>query len=139
MSIEENKRLVRRYFEDAPRNPDACDEIFAPTFQFHAIVHTGVTPQTVESSPEDEKAFYEHHQSVWGGWHFKIEEMIASGAVAKKGSYPEDALLETARQLAREHTHVSTSFLQRKLHIGYPRAARIMEQLEEEDDKGEEG
>ena len=79
MSIEENKRLVRRYFEDAPRNPDACDEIFAPTFQFHAIVHTGVTPQTVESSPEDEKAFYEHHQSVWGGWHFEIEEMIAEG------------------------------------------------------------
>jgi predicted ester cyclase len=79
MSIEESKKLVRRYFEDAPYNPDACDEIFAPTFQFHAIVHTGVTPQTVECTPESEKAFYERHKSVWGGWHMKIEEMIAEG------------------------------------------------------------
>jgi steroid delta-isomerase-like uncharacterized protein len=79
MSIEENKKLVRRYFEDAPYNPDACDEIFCPTFQFHAIVHTGVTPQTVECTPESEKAFYERHKADWGGWHVKIEEMIAEG------------------------------------------------------------
>ena len=69
MSLEENKALVRRYYEDAPFNPDACDEIFAPSFQFRAIVHTGLTPQVVESSPESEKAFYEWHKSVWGGWH----------------------------------------------------------------------
>ena len=55
MSLEENKALVRRYFEDAPFNPDACDEIFAPSFQFRAIVHTGVTPQTVESNPQSER------------------------------------------------------------------------------------
>ena len=73
------KKLVRRYFEDAPCNPDACDEIFAPAFQFHAIVHTGVTPQTVECTPESEKAFYEQHKSVWGGWQVTINEMIAEG------------------------------------------------------------
>jgi len=33
--------------------------------------------------------------------------------------------------LAREHDNVSTSFLQRHLRIGYPRAARLMEELEE--------
>jgi predicted ester cyclase len=79
MSIEENKKLVRRYFEDAPYNPDACDEIFAPSFQFHAIVHTGVTPQVVESDPHSEKAFYEQQKVVWGGWRMTIEEMIAEG------------------------------------------------------------
>jgi ketosteroid isomerase-like protein len=79
MSIEENKKLVRRYFEDAPYNPDACDEIFAPTFQFHAIVHTGLTPQVVECTPESEKAFYEQRKTVWGGWNITIEEMIAEG------------------------------------------------------------
>jgi ketosteroid isomerase-like protein len=26
-----------------------------------------------------EKAFYEQHISVWGGWHVKVEEMIAEG------------------------------------------------------------
>ncbi|MFC1864996.1 DNA translocase FtsK [Chloroflexota bacterium] len=61
-----------------------------------------------------------------------IEELITSQTTARKGSFPQDSLLETARQLAEEHPHISTSYLQRKLHIGYPRAARIMEQLEEE-------
>ncbi|MBI2860525.1 MAG: DNA translocase FtsK [Chloroflexi bacterium] len=48
-----------------------------------------------------------------------------------------DPLLEQARALAQEHKQISTSFLQRRLRIGYPRAARLMEQLEEEEDKGE--
>lgn len=30
MSLEENKASARCYFEDAPFNPAACDEIFAP-------------------------------------------------------------------------------------------------------------
>ncbi|GAH23614.1 unnamed protein product, partial [marine sediment metagenome] len=49
-----------------------------------------------------------------------------------RGGYTQDPLLEAARELAQQHEHISTSFLQRRLHIGYPRAARIMEQLEEE-------
>lgn len=67
----------------------------------------------------------------------KIEELISPLAAGKRGGFPEDPLLDTARQMAREHTHISTSFLQRKLHIGYPRAARLMEQLEEESAEGE--
>ena len=43
-----------------------------------------------------------------------------------------DPLLEEARRLAIEHNRVSTSLLQRRLHVGYPRAARIMDILEEE-------
>lgn len=77
MSLEENKALVRRYFEDAPCNPDVCDEIFSPRFQFHAIVHADISPQVIECTPQSEKAFYERHKSIWGGWHLTIEEMIA--------------------------------------------------------------
>jgi S-DNA-T family DNA segregation ATPase FtsK/SpoIIIE len=44
----------------------------------------------------------------------------------------EDPLLERARELAQEHTRISTSLLQRRLHIGYPRAARLIDQLEAE-------
>ena len=70
----------------------------------------------------------------------KIDELVPSVTAGGKGGLPDDPLLEAAQQLAEDHTHISTSFLQRKLHIGYPRAARIMEQLEEEEgeDKGED-
>jgi S-DNA-T family DNA segregation ATPase FtsK/SpoIIIE len=44
----------------------------------------------------------------------------------------QDPLLDQARELAQEHTRVSTSLLQRRLHIGYPRAARLIDQLEAE-------
>jgi S-DNA-T family DNA segregation ATPase FtsK/SpoIIIE len=44
----------------------------------------------------------------------------------------EDPLLDRARELAAEHNRVSTSLLQRRLRIGYPRAARLMDMLEDE-------
>ena len=43
-----------------------------------------------------------------------------------------DGLLEEAIALLREQERASTSLLQRRLRIGYPRAARLMDQLEEE-------
>ena len=44
---------------------------------------------------------------------------------------PPDPLLEEAKHLAQEYKHISTSFLQRRLRIGYPRAARLMEDLQQ--------
>ncbi len=44
----------------------------------------------------------------------------------------DDPLFEAARDLATQHSRVSTSLLQRRLHIGYPRAARLIDLLEEE-------
>jgi S-DNA-T family DNA segregation ATPase FtsK/SpoIIIE len=56
----------------------------------------------------------------------------------------DDALIEEAIQIAAELDHLSISLLQRKLGIGYPRAARLMDQLEERgivshDDDGGKG
>jgi S-DNA-T family DNA segregation ATPase FtsK/SpoIIIE len=48
------------------------------------------------------------------------------------GEEERDALLEDAIALLREQERASTSLLQRRLRIGYPRAARLMDQLEEE-------
>jgi len=69
----------------------------------------------------------------------KVEGLVSPLTTGKKEGFPEDPLLEAAKQLLEEHKHISTSYLQRKLRIGYPRAARIMEQLEEGSAKGEEG
>jgi len=44
---------------------------------------------------------------------------------------PPDPLLEDAKRLTQEYKHISTSFLQRRLRIGYPRAARLMEALQQ--------
>jgi S-DNA-T family DNA segregation ATPase FtsK/SpoIIIE len=44
---------------------------------------------------------------------------------------PPDPLLEEAKRLAQEYRHISSSFLQRRLRIGYPRAARLMEELQQ--------
>lgn len=42
-----------------------------------------------------------------------------------------DMLLEAAIELAQKQDYLSTSFLQRRLRLGYPRAARLMETLHE--------
>ncbi|MDH7485502.1 MAG: DNA translocase FtsK [Anaerolineae bacterium] len=49
-----------------------------------------------------------------------------------EGAAQEDELFDQAVALVRDYDRVSTSFLQRKLRIGFPRAARLMEILEEE-------
>ena len=53
-------------------------------------------------------------------------------AQVKRAREAEDELLDKARQLALESRDVSASYLQRKLQIGFPRAARIMDTLKEE-------
>ena len=43
-----------------------------------------------------------------------------------------DEMLDKAIELAHQSKKLSTSLLQRRLRIGYPRAARLMDQLEDE-------
>ena len=43
----------------------------------------------------------------------------------------DDSLLEAATELALQHSRISTSLLQRRLHVGYPRAARLIDMLEQ--------
>jgi S-DNA-T family DNA segregation ATPase FtsK/SpoIIIE len=50
-----------------------------------------------------------------------------------EGEDDDDNLLEQAIQLAEGRDSISTSFIQRQLRIGFPRAARLMDQLEERD------
>jgi len=83
------------------------------------------------SDPEIERLVY-----FWGGQRkeepdrLKMETLVAAAPSGTIGGHPRDPLLEQAKELARQHEEVSTSFLQRRLHIGYPRAARLKEQLD---------
>lgn len=85
---------------------------------------------TFVSDPEIERLVnFWANQRRPGTTAIRFEEMKE---LASKQREEEDSLLDAARQLALEHKHISTSFLQRRLRIGYPRAARLMEKLQEE-------
>jgi len=55
------------------------------------------------------------------------EEMLAEETMLAD----RDDLIEKAIQVVRETQRASASLLQRRLHIGYPRAARLVDELEE--------
>jgi len=61
-----------------------------------------------------------------------FDEVAEPVTLSQRLASTPDPLLGEAKRLAQEHKHVSTSFLQRRLHVGYPRAARLMETLEQE-------
>ncbi len=84
------------------------------------------------SDPEIDRLvyFWSSQQPEAAPDKLKMDTLIATTPAGTIGGHPRDPLLEQARELARQYENVSTSFLQRKLHIGYPRAARLMEQLE---------
>lgn len=104
------------------------------TYWRTAAVQVGVsqpdmtTDRGPESEPEPQKATYgqpaaNKTESV------SAEQAPWAGLVAEADK---DDLLPEAIKLVTESGRASTSFLQRRLGIGYPRAARLMDLLEEE-------
>ena len=73
--------------------------------------------------------FWGNQRQMTGSINF--DELAELASLSQRMALP-DSLLEEARRLAQEHKHISTSFLQRRLRIGYPRAARLMETLKQE-------
>ena len=61
-----------------------------------------------------------------------LEEVKGEEADAAVKAAEDDPLYEAARELAMQHSRISTSLLQRRLHVGYPRAARLVDMLEEQ-------
>ena len=59
----------------------------------------------------------------------KIQENIIANGDTNDG---QDELYQTALKIIKTEKKASTSFLQRKLQIGYNRAARIIDQMESE-------
>jgi S-DNA-T family DNA segregation ATPase FtsK/SpoIIIE len=76
-------------------------------------------------------------------WEMTVAELAAerqaqamgksrsSGSGSDDDGAADDDLIQKAMEIIRASGNVSTSLLQRKLRIGYPRAARLMEELQE--------
>jgi len=80
--------------------------------------HTGETPDTGEAL--DNSAEKPQEESPW-------DEMIVRSTFVSA----RDEMLEDVIELAKKRDTITTSFIQRRLRIGYPRAARLMEALHE--------
>ena len=113
------------------------DMLYMPT---EAAKPTRLQGCFVSDTEAERLVYFWNSQKPEGMESLKIGELVAPVATAQREGFPEDPLLEAARQLATEHKQISASFLQRRLRIGYPRAARLMEQLVQEgvkEDKSE--
>ena len=82
-----------------------------------------VTDMEIERVVEHWRASLPDYEPTPAPW----EPLIARYALLDET----DSLLEAAVELAKKHDQLSVSFLQRRLRLGYPRAARLMEHLYE--------
>jgi S-DNA-T family DNA segregation ATPase FtsK/SpoIIIE len=74
----------------------------------------------------------EHWKKVVPNHQYDPEWVNLPGADGDDGADGHDALYDQALQIVRKSRTASASMLQRRLKIGYNRAARIIEQMEEE-------
>jgi S-DNA-T family DNA segregation ATPase FtsK/SpoIIIE len=102
--------------------------------------------QTEEPEPEAEEEYVANKKpELETPWETTVAEMAAerllngggkSGKASAGGSSSseddgDDDLVKRALDIIKVNGNASTSLLQRKLRIGYPRAARLMEELQE--------
>ncbi len=90
-------------------------------------------PQRIQGvfvSDAEIEAVVRHWQTAVPDWEpipCPWESLLARYALLEET----DTLLEAAIDIAQKQDTISTSYLQRRLRVGYPRAARIMEHLYE--------
>ncbi|CCF83345.1 spore DNA translocase (fragment) [Nitrolancea hollandica Lb] len=81
---------------------------------------------------KDLQYLVEHWKKVVPNHQYDPEWVNLPGADGEDGADGHDALYDQALQIVRKSRTASASMLQRRLKIGYNRAARIIEQMEEE-------
>ena len=143
-NVEETERFTAAFYSGEPFNSEIVDAVRALRGRYKVALLSNAWPGQDEWLLEQfgldvHTEFDAYINSAEVGLR-KPDAAIFHLALDRLGVEPQQTIfiddllrnVDAARELAQQHDHVSTSFLQRKLHIGYPRAARIMEQLEEE-------
>jgi len=104
--------------------------------------------KAAEEAPEEPDAEAEYvanrRPQLETPWELEVAELAQERAMASMGKSgragggggsdddaAEDDLIKRAIEIIQSTGNASTSLLQRKLRIGYPRAARLMEELQE--------
>ena len=108
----------------APRRVQGCfvsdSEIEAVVNHWQAITPPPVSGTVANLAAEQTVETVDAQEAPW-------ERLIVRQAFVNE----RDEMLEEAITLAKKNEKISTSYIQRRLRIGYPRAARLMEALYE--------
>ncbi len=100
------------------------DMLFLPTDAAKPIRIQGVYVS------DDEIEALVNHWKTLGPANY-VDDLVKLPLAGSAPPEEEDDLYDKAAEVAREHTRISASLLQRRLRIGYNRAARLMDLLEE--------
>jgi DNA segregation ATPase FtsK/SpoIIIE, S-DNA-T family len=104
------------------------DMLFAPT---DAAKPKRLQGCYVSDTEVERLVYFWNSQRKEDSTPIKLEDLVAMGS--KKEGASEDPMMEQVRKLAKDHNQqLSASFLQRKLGVGYPRAARLFDLYKEE-------
>ena len=107
------------YVPPDAQKPRRVQGVYVSDEEIEAVVHFWTADRFKKLRPEK----YDH----------ELERALEQAdAIAPDGGGGDDPMLEKAIEVARGSRTLSTSMLQRKLGIGYPRAARVMDLLEEQ-------
>ena len=116
------------------------------TKQIETEKATAAAEEPEEPEAEEEEYVANRKPELETPWELEVAEMVQERAMASMGKggrgggstgggagddAAEDDLVKRAIEIIQTTGNASTSLLQRKLRIGYPRAARLMEELQE--------
>ena len=110
---EDEIRRIDKFWRMASAGIEPIEPIPPP--QLTAPATSSATPAAQSPQPGEQSAF----------WQMPTSDADSQAAPE------EDALYQTAVEMVRREERASISLLQRKLRIGYGRAARLMDMLEE--------
>ncbi|HUS15478.1 MAG TPA: DNA translocase FtsK 4TM domain-containing protein, partial [Chloroflexia bacterium] len=120
VSDKETERVINCWRQQLPDAPPVTD-VQPWTDSPHLLAGANGTPGGLALSG----------QQVQIGSNVPMPDWLAQAESGTGDGQDEDALLKQAVDLVKKHRYASTSMLQRRLRIGYNRAARLVEQMEE--------
>ena len=109
---------------------------FIPFARFFFPLNTSVIPSVIISLIQDVENVVDAVKS-WGEPEYIDDEIFVdddeddSGEMSSFDSGEDDPLFEKAVDIVMQAGKASASYIQRRLKIGYNRAARLVEQMEE--------
>jgi len=105
------------YVPPDAQKPKRVQGVFVSDEEIEAVVHFWTADRFKKLRPEK----YDH----------ELDRALEQAEATPDAPGGDDPMLEKAIDVAKDSHTLSTSMLQRKLGIGYPRAARIMDLLED--------